>query len=281
MQEHTAQPERSPESRPLTAPGFSGCFLLATRGFQSFIKGKEGLLFGMGLVLLWEALARFSTGQIHFLFPSPARTARALWASLPELLTGTWHSFLILVPGYLLAVFTGIVWGILVGTTGWLQRAFNPFAKVAAPIPPTIYIPYAIALLWTFRASAIFVVFIGAFWPIFLNTSSGALAVPGRYRDDAAILGLSKVEYLRRVVFPASLPHSFSGMGVGLALSFILLTVAELFGANAGLGRFVQYYSDFADYPKMVAGIFYTGLITFISMEMLERIKRRALFWVR
>jgi NitT/TauT family transport system permease protein len=70
-------------------------------------------------------------------------------------------------------------------------------------------------------------------------------------------------------------------MGVGLALSFILLTVAELFGANAGLGRFVQYYADFADYPKMVAGIVYTGLITFLSMELLERIKRRALFWVR
>ena len=107
------------------------------------------------------------------------------------------------------------------------------------------------------------------------------MAVPARYRDDAAILGLSRVEYLWWVVFPASLPHSFAGMGVGLALSFIMLTVAELFGANAGLGRFVQYYSDFADNPKMVAGIVYTCLITFISMELLERIKRRTLFWVR
>ncbi len=197
------------------------------------------------------------------------------------MLKGTWHSFLILVPGYLLAVFTGIFWGILVGSTGWLQRAFNPFAKVAAPIPPTIFIPYAIALLPTFRTSAIFVVFIGAFWPIFISTASGAAAVPARYRDDARILALSRAEYLWRVVFPASLPQSFTGMGVGLALSFILLTVAELFGANAGLGRFVQYYADFADYPKMVAGIVYTGLITFVSMELLERIKRRALFWVR
>jgi len=281
MGEQTMPAERHLAPYRWILPGFRDRSRLAVRKIPGILRGKEGLLFAIGLVLLWQAVARFSTGQHRFLFPSPAVTAKALWASLPELLIGTWHSFLILVPGYLLAVFTGIFWGILVGTTGWLHRAFNPFAKVAAPIPPTIYIPYAIALLSTFRTSAIFVVFIGAFWPVFLNTSSGAMAVPGRYRDDAAILGLSRVEYLWRVVFPASLPHSFSGMGVGLALSFILLTVAELFGANAGLGRFVQYYADFADYPKMVAGIVYTGLITFLSMELLERIKRRALFWVR
>jgi len=247
----------------------------------NIFKGKESLFFALGLVLLWQAAAHFSTGQHHFLFPSPTVTAKALWVSLPELLKGTWYSFLILIPGYLLAVFAGILWGILVGTTGWLQRSFSPFAKVAAPIPPTIYIPYAIALLSTFRTSAIFVIFIGAFWPVFLNTASGAAAVPARYRDDAHILGLSKAEYLWRVVLPSSLPQSFSGMGVGLALSFILLTVAELFGASAGLGRFVQYYADFADYPKMVAGIVYTGLITFVSMGLLDKIKHRALFWVR
>jgi len=67
------------------------------------------------------------------------------------------------------------------------------------------------------------------------------------------VLGLGKAEYLRRVVFPSSLTHIFSGMSVGLAMSFIMLTVAELFGANAGLGRFVQFYADFADYPRMVA----------------------------
>jgi NitT/TauT family transport system permease protein len=245
------------------------------------LRGKEGFFLAVGLILLWHAIAQFSTGQYRFLFPSPAVTAKALWISIPELLKGTWNSILILVPGYLLAVFAGIFWGILVGATGWLSRMFNPFARVAAPIPPTIYIPYAIALLSTFRASAIFVVFIGAFWPIFINTASGAAAVPRRYRDDSRILGLSRTEYLLRVVFPSSLPHSFSGMGVGLALSFVMLTVAELFGANAGLGRFVQYYADYADYPRMVAGIVYTGLITFVSMELLERIKRRTLFWLR
>jgi len=243
--------------------------------------GKEGFLFAVILLILWQIIAVVSHQKLRFLFPSLPVVAGALWVSLPELLRGTWSSFLILVPGYLAAVAVGVAAGIVTATTGWLGRAFMPFARVVAPVPPTIYIPYAIALIATFRGASIVVVFIGAFWPVFLNTAAGAAAVPAQYRDDARILGLSRFDTLRKVVLPASLPQSFSGMAVGLALSFIMLTVAELFGANAGLGRFVQYYADYADYPRMVAGIVYTGLITFLSMAILERIRKRALFWVR
>jgi NitT/TauT family transport system permease protein len=208
-------------------------------------------------------------------------TLKALWVSLPELLKGTWSSLIVLVPGYMLAVVTGIVWGLLVGTIPWVSRMFSPFARFASPVPPTIYIPYAIALLPTFRTAAGFVVFVGAFWPVFLNTAAGAVSLPQRYRDNARILGLKRTEYLWRIVFPASLPHIFSGMSVGLVFSFIMLTVAELFGASAGLGRFVQLYADYADYPRMVAGILYTGAVVLVTMELLEQIKRRALFWVK
>lgn len=235
------------------------------------------------IVLLggWFLAAEYTPLGDNPLIPSPGITARALWESLPELWVGTISSFTILVPGFLIATVLGIVSGLSIGSSPRLQRVFFPFARVAAPVPPTVYIPYAIAVLPTFKLSAIFVVFIGAFWPIFQNAAAGAHALEARYRDNARILGLSGFEYHWKVVFPAALPHIFSGMAVGLGFSFILLTVAELFGANAGLGRFVQYYADFADYPKMVAGILYTGLVTFLAMTGLEAIKRRALFWVR
>jgi NitT/TauT family transport system permease protein len=235
------------------------------------------------IVLLggWFLAAEYTPLGDNPLIPHPLVTARALWASLPELWVGTLSSFSILIPGFLLASLLGIVSGLSIGTSSRLQRALFPFARVAAPVPPTVYIPYAIAVLPTFKLSAIFVVFIGAFWPIFQNAAAGAHALEERYRDNARILGLSGFEYHWKIVFPAALPHIFSGMAVGLGFSFILLTVAELFGANAGLGRFVQYYADFADYPKMVAGILYTGLVTFLAMTGLEKIKRRALFWQR
>jgi NitT/TauT family transport system permease protein len=243
--------------------------------------GKEATVLFALLLLVWQVGATFFTSAANPLLPSPWRVAEALWDSLPELWIGTWSSFLILAPGYLAAVVAGVIAGLLVATTGWLRRAFFPFARVVAPVPPTVYIPYAIALLPTFLLSAMFVVFIGAFWPVFQSAAAGALAVEGRYRDNARVLGFTHLEYLCKVVFPASLPHVFSGMAVGLAFAFILLTVAELFGANAGLGRFVQYYADFADYPRMVAGILYTGLVTFLALSLLEQIRKRALFWLK
>ena len=244
------------------------------------LHGREGILFLLVLLLIWQgvSLLHFKGG---YLFPTPWVTLKALQGSFPELLKGTVSSFLVLVPGYLLAVVAGIVWGLLVGTTPALNRMFSPFARFASPVPPTIYVPYAIALLPTFRTAAGFVVFIGAFWPVFLNTVAGSAAVPQRYRDSAQILGLNRWEYLARVVFPAALPHIFSGISVGLVFAFILLTVAELFGANAGLGRFIQLYADYADYPRMVAGILYTGVVVLIATEVVERIKHRALFWVK
>lgn len=254
---------------------------LEPRSLAGAIRLLEGLSVWVGLLAAWQLASVYLPLGDNPLLPAPTVVANALWESLPELWAGTLSSFTILVPGFALATGLGIAAGLTVGTSPRLQRAFLPFAKVAGPVPPTVYIPYAIAILPTFKASAIFVVFVGAFWPIFQNAVAGAHALEQRYRDNARILGFGRFEYLRRVVFPASLPHIFSGMGVGLAFSFILLTVAELFGANAGLGRFVQYYADFADYPKMVAGILYTGLVTFLAMTLLDKVRQRALFWLK
>lgn len=241
----------------------------------------EAVALWAALFLAWQASTYFIDQTTNPLLPGPRIVAEALWDSLPELWKGTVSSFFILAPGYLLAVAAGVALGLVAGIVPRVGRSLFPFAKVAAPIPPTVYIPYAIAVLPTFHLSATFVVFIGAFWPVFQNSAAGALAVEGRHRDNARVLGFSRLETLVKVVFPASLPHIFSGAAVGLGFSFILLTVAELFGANAGLGRFVQYYADFADYPRMVAGILYTGLVTWLAMTGLDKLRHKALFWLR
>lgn len=242
---------------------------------------RDAALLWLSLAVLWEVASRYWISGANPLLPPPSAVAAALVDALPELWRGTVASFLILAPGFALATVAGVAGGLRVGTSPRLQRAFFPFARVAAPIPPTVYIPYAIAVLPTFQWSAIFVVFIGAFWPIFQNTAAGAHGLEARHRDNARILGLRGFAYHWRIVLPAALPHVFSGMAVGLGFAFILLTVAELFGANAGLGRFVQYYADFADYPRMVAGILYTGVVTFLAMTVLEKVRRRVLFWQR
>ncbi len=262
--DYTATPQAGPSTLPI--------MLLA--------RYRDAALLFAALLLAWTLASHLLPLGANSLLPTPQRTLAALVDSLPELWQGTVSSLLILIPGFSAATVLGVVAGLAAGSSPRLGDAVFPVSRVVAPIPPTVYVPYAIARLPTFQLSAIFVVFIGAFWPVFQNTVAGAHALEARHRDNARILGLHGFEYQRRVVFPAALPHIFSGMAVGLAFSFILLTVAELFGANAGLGRFVQYYADFADYPRMVAGILYTGLVTFIAMTLLDTVRRRVLFWL-
>lgn len=131
----------------------------------------EASLIWLLLLAAWLAAARYLPLGHNPLIPAPDVTLRALVESLPELWTGTLSSFSILLPGFGLACLLGIASGLAVGSSPRLQRMSLPFARVAAPVPPTVYIPYAIAVLPTFKLSAIFVVFIGAFWPIFQNTA--------------------------------------------------------------------------------------------------------------
>jgi NitT/TauT family transport system permease protein len=244
--------------------------------------GREGWLFIGGVLLAWQIIAASLVGTPRgYLLPTPAVTALELWKALPELLRGTLASALILAPGYALAVAAGTAWGLLVGSTGWLWRAFSPFARAASPVPGTVYIPYAIAVFSSFKLSSIFLIFIGAFWPVFLNAAAGAHTVAAGHRENANILGLTKLQYLRLVALPASLPHIFNGMGVGLVLTFILLTVAEAFAVHSGLGYFIQTYADYANYPKMLAGILYVGLVTCLCMSALERLRHKLIFWER
>ncbi len=250
-----------------------------TLAIRCRVQRYEFLLLWPVLLLVWQLLSACLPLGANPLIPSPQVTARALWESLPELWQGTLSSMGILLPGFGLAVLLGTPLGLWAGARPRAGRIWLPFARVVAPVPPTVYIPYAIALLPGFLASAIFVVFVGAFWPVFQSVVAGVHALDRRYLDNARMLELRGWQYGRLVLLPATLPHLFSGMAVGLGFAFVLLTVAELFGANAGLGHFVQYYADFADYPKMVAGILYTGLVTFISMSLLDRLRRHLLFW--
>ena len=139
----------------------------------------------------------------------------------------------------------------------------------------------SIAILPTFYLSSTFIIFVAAFWPIYLNTAAGAADIPEMYKRNAAIIGIGRFEYLWRIAFVASLPSIFSGLSVGMGLSFIMLTVAELFGENTGLGHFVQFYADYSDYPNMVAGILWTGIVVLAIMELFEFVKRKVLFWTK
>jgi len=232
-----------------------------------------------GFILAWHlATARFGLLD-KMLFPTPESVLRMFVAELPDMLKGLVNSLILLVSGYLLALVTALPLGLLVGWRSRLFHAVNPFTKVLGPIPPIVYIPYAITLLPSFRSASIFVIFIGAFWPIFINTVQGVFSIPKGLLDSARVLNLKERTLLWRVVLPGAMPSICTGSTLALVFSFVLLAAAELIGANSGIGWYVKNFADFADYQRVIVGIIFIGIVVTAITWGTERVEQRLLRW--
>jgi NitT/TauT family transport system permease protein len=187
--------------------------------------------------------------------------------------------------GYFLAMAAAIPLGLIIGRHSWLHDAFYyPVAKMIAPIPPIIFVPYAIELLPTIDQAVIFVIFVGAFWPIIVNTIYGVRGMDVRYIEAAKTLGGSEKRLYTRILFPAALPSIYAGLFLGLVIAFIVLAVAEGIGGShsfPGLGWYVLYYADLFDYPKVLAAIFLVAFWVVIWTAVSDQAQKRALKWQR
>lgn len=231
------------------------------------------------ILLVWEVFFSKLALLDPFLFPSPARVFLVFQNDFSSMLKGLISSLKLLLIGYFLALSIAIPLGLWIG---WRKRAFEvayPIAKAVAPIPPTVYLPYSIVLLPTFSASSIFVIFIGAFWPIFVGAVYGVFSIDQRTINSARTLGLKEHCLLRRIVFPAAMPSIFSGALIALILSFITLTVAEMIGATSGLGWYIEYHHQFANYDKVIAGMILIALVVIGVMQVFDRVQKYCLRW--
>ncbi|BBB90533.1 MAG TPA: ABC transporter permease subunit [Methylomusa anaerophila] len=213
------------------------------------------------------------------LFPGLPKVAVALYESRELLFQGILSSLGLLLPSYCLALVVGITGGLTIGWHKTLRENLAPLFHGISPIPPNLYTPYAIALMPTFWLSSTSIIFIGCLWPILMSTIQGVVLIEEKYLDNARTLGLKGFKLLRKIILPAALPLIFSGAGTSLIFSFILLTVAEMFGVKSGLGFFVLYYADFFDYARVLAGMLVMSLLIMCIMGLFSTIQRRMLFW--
>lgn len=236
------------------------------------------LIISMSL-LLWELVLGKLTLLDSFIFPGPSKVFIVFQTDTKQMADGVISSLGILLTGYFLALVLAIPIGLY---AGWKKRLYNvayPIAKTISPIPATVYLPYSIVLLPTFRSSSIFLIFIGAFWPILVGSVFGVFSADSRIINSARTLGLSDYQMIRRILLPAALPSIFSGAMIALILSFITLTVAEMIAATSGLGWYIQYYHQFANYDKVIAGMILMTLVVIGIMTVFERVQKHFLRW--
>lgn len=233
------------------------------------------------LLFCWELFTAKLNLFDKMLYPTPGQIISLFITEIPELLKGLISSLELLLIGYFLALVVAIPAALVIGWRKRLYRAVNPLTKVLGPIPPIVYIPYAIGILPTFKSSSIFIIFIGSFWPIFINTLNGVFNIDKKIIDSARVLNTSERAMLFEVILPAAIPSIISGATIGLVLSFILLTAAEMIGATSGLGWYVKYFSDFADYPRVIVGIIFIGMVVTGITFIFDRVEKYLLRWKR
>ncbi|MFA4862016.1 ABC transporter permease [Methanoregula sp.] len=231
------------------------------------------------ILLLWEVLLGKLSLLDPLLFPGPAQVFQVFVSDWQLMLYGAVGSLGIMVIGYGLALALAIPLGLYIG---WRRRLFDvayPIAKAVSPIPPTVYLPYAIVLLPTFASASVFLIFIGAFWPILVGTIYGVFAVDHRIINSARTLGLSDYQMVRRILLPGAMPSIFSGSMISLIMAFISITVAEMIAATSGLGWYIEYNHQFANYDKVIAGMILIGLVVIAVMFLFDRIQQYCLRW--
>lgn len=181
--------------------------------------------------------------------------------------------------GYLIAAVSGIVAGIAIGWSRWVERTFEPTLQMLRPIPPVSWIPLAIIWFGIADKPAIFLVFLGAFFPVLVNTIHGVKTIDKGLIRAAAMMGATAMQLLRFVVLPAALPSIFAGLRIAIGSAWMLTVTAEMVAVKSGLGYSLWDAYYFLRYDVVLAAMISIGVMGFLSDHLLKRLMQAMLHW--
>lgn len=227
------------------------------------------------LLGLWELACRGAGSSL----PPPSRVVSDTWELIidPFFDHGGvdkglfWHlaaSLKRVAVGFALSSVTGIALGVLVGQSSLAFRGLDPIFQVLRTVPPLAWLPISLAAFRHADPSAIFVIFITSIWPIILNTAVGVRQIPQDYRNVARVLRLSPLEFFFRIMLPSSVPFIFTGLKIGIGLSWLAIVAAEMLIGGVGIGFFIWDAWNSSLMSEIILALVYVGLVGF----MLDRI---------
>jgi nitrate/nitrite transport system permease protein len=166
--------------------------------------------------------------------------------------------------GYGFASVIGVMLGTIVGQSVWAMRGLDPIFQVLRTISPLAWLPISLAAFRDSQPSAIFVIFITAVWPIIINTAVGIRNIPQDYRNVAAVLRLNHLEFFYKIMIPSAAPYIFTGLRIGIGLSWLAIVAAEMLTGGVGIGFFIWDAWNSSRLSDIVVALIYIGLIGFV-----------------
>ncbi|KQP08588.1 MAG: nitrate ABC transporter permease [Methylobacterium sp.] len=225
----------------------------------------------IAFLVIWELLcSRPGAG-----LPPPSRVVTEAWDIIAHPFYdngGTdkglfWHiaaSIQRVALGFALATVAGILVGTLIGQSEWAMRGLDPIFQVLRTIPPLAWLPLSLAAFRDGQPSAIFVIFITSIWPIIINTAVGIRNIPQDYRNVSAVLRLNPIEFFSKIMLPSAAPYIFTGLRIGVGLSWLAIVAAEMLIGGVGIGFFIWDAWNSSHISEIIVALVYVGVIGFI-----------------
>ncbi|WP_340316084.1 nitrate ABC transporter permease [Rhizorhabdus argentea] len=177
--------------------------------------------------------------------------------------------------GFSLSATFGIALGILIGQSKFAYRALDPLFQILRTVPPLAWLPISLAIFQQAQPSAIFLIFITAIWPVILNTAAGVQNIPATYRNVGRVLSLNPFEYFTKIMLPATVPHMFTGLRIGVGMSWLAIVAAEMVQGGTGIGFFIWDSYNSSLLTDTIVALVWIGLIGFALDRIVGWIGRR------
>lgn len=240
----------------------------------------------VALLVIWHVMVRWTGTR---LIPTPSGVAAMMWdfafggiyddAYSKSLPIHFWKSVQRVYGGFFLAAIVGIPLGLMIGRIPLIRAMLDPTLSLLRPIPVTAWLPLSMIFFGLGPKSAIFLVFLGAFYPILLNTIFGVKSVDPRLFEAAEMLGCRGSQLFRSVVLPGALPSIFNGLRLGASFAWILIVVGEMTGVPEGLGAVIMDGRTLSRTDLVITGMIIIGVTGFASDRILLLINNYFLRW--
>jgi NitT/TauT family transport system permease protein len=181
--------------------------------------------------------------------------------------------------GFVLASAIGIILGVIMGRSRIVRDLIIPYIEILRPIPAVAWIPLAILMWPTEESSIIYITFLGALFPIVLNTVHGVEQTPDILIRAAQSLGAKRLHIFWHVVIPAALPSIATGLAIGMGVSWFSLLAGEIISGQYGIGYFTWNAYSLINYPDIVVGMLMIGLLGTLSTLAVRKLMQPLLSW--
>lgn len=269
----TVEAITAPQAKVLTMPLKPTPALMRLGGYAQRVAANvipPVIVIGLSLIL-WEFLCNKPGASL----PPPSRVLSDTWELIVDPFYDRggidkglfWHmsaSLQRVALGYSLAAAAGIALGTLVGQSTWAMRGLDPIFQVLRTVPPLAWLPLSLAAFRQGQPAAIFVIFITAIWPVIINTAVGIRNIPLDYRNVALVLRLNQWEFFFKIMVPAAAPYIFTGLRIGIGLSWLAIVAAEMLIGGVGIGFFIWDAWNSSRISEIILALLYVGLVGFV-----------------